>query len=51
LLTATTADEVRRHWDDLPADIGIVLLTPEAADALGPQALESATVLTVVLPS
>jgi vacuolar-type H+-ATPase subunit F/Vma7 len=50
LLPATTAAEVRRQWRGLPADVGVVLLTPAAAEALGPQALESAVALTVVLP-
>lgn len=50
LLAATTPDEVRRCWDGLPADVGVVLLTRTAADALGPKVLESAVVLTVVLP-
>ncbi|TCN29607.1 ATP synthase F subunit [Kribbella orskensis] len=50
LLPATTAAEVRRQWRELPADVGVVLLTPAAAEVLGPQALESAVVLTVVLP-
>jgi vacuolar-type H+-ATPase subunit F/Vma7 len=50
LLAATTVAEVRRQWRELPADVGVVLLTPAAAEALGPQALESTTVLTVVLP-
>ena len=50
LLTATTPDDVRRCWHDLPVDVGVVLLTPAAADALGPEVLESTAVLTVVLP-
>ncbi|TCC21603.1 V-type ATP synthase subunit F [Kribbella sindirgiensis] len=48
LLAATTAEEVRRQWRELPADVGIVLLTPAAAEALGP--LDISQVLTVVLP-
>ncbi|MFF0341310.1 hypothetical protein [Kribbella sp. NPDC004875] len=51
LLPATTAAEVRRWWRELPTEIGIVLLTPAAAGALDPQALDSAAVLTVVLPA
>jgi len=50
VLTATTPDEVRRCWQRLPADVGVVLLTPAAAHALGSDVLESAAVLTVVLP-
>lgn len=50
LLTATTADEVRRRWAELPADVGVVLLTAAAAEALGPECLEAASVLTVVMP-
>ena len=50
LLEATTADEVRRCWHELPDDVGVVLLTPAAAAAVGRETLESSTVLTVVLP-
>ncbi|TDO58762.1 hypothetical protein EV651_10937 [Kribbella sp. VKM Ac-2571] len=50
LLTATTAAEVRRQWSDLPADVGIVVLTASAAEALGLDRLASGAVLTVVLP-
>ncbi|WP_350275737.1 hypothetical protein [Kribbella sp. HUAS MG21] len=50
LLTATTADEVRRRWSELPADVGVVLLTAAAAEALGPRRVGRAAVLTVVLP-
>jgi vacuolar-type H+-ATPase subunit F/Vma7 len=50
LLTATTAAEVRRQWSELPAEVGVVLLTAAAADALGPDCVDSAVVLTVVLP-
>jgi len=50
LLIATTPDEVRRCWQELSAEVGVVLLTPAAAAALGPQVLESTAVLTVVLP-
>lgn len=50
LLMATTATEVRRQWGDLPAEVGVVVLTAGAAEALGPDRLESAAVLTVVLP-
>ena len=51
LLMATTADEVRRRWAELPADVGVVLLTAAAAEALGPERLGAATALTVVMPS
>ncbi len=50
LLTATTAEEARRSWRELPADVGVVLLTSAAAEAIGPESLESAAVLMVVLP-
>lgn len=50
LLMATTADEVRRQWSDLPAEVGIVLLTASAAEALGADRLGAAEVLTAVLP-
>jgi hypothetical protein len=51
LLMATTADEVRRQWSELSADVGVVLLTAAAADALGPERLDAAAPLTVVLPA
>ncbi|GAA2806723.1 hypothetical protein [Kribbella solani] len=50
LLMATTPDEVRLQWSRLPAAVGVVLLTAAAADALGPERLGTAAVLTVVLP-
>lgn len=50
LLMATTPDEVRRRWSELPAEIGVVLLTAAAAEALGPECLDAAPVLTAVLP-
>jgi vacuolar-type H+-ATPase subunit F/Vma7 len=50
LLPATTSDEIRRCWHELSADVGVVLLTPAAADVLGPRVLESTAMLTVVLP-
>jgi len=50
LLEATTADEVRRCWRELADDVGVVLLTPAAAEVIGPESLESSTVLTVILP-
>lgn len=50
LLTATTPDEVRRRWHELPAEVGVVLLTPAAAASLGREVLESTAVLTMVMP-
>ncbi|MEV0787855.1 V-type ATP synthase subunit F [Kribbella sp. NPDC050459] len=50
LLPATTEAEVRRQWRELPADVGVVLLTGAAAGVLGEECLRTAAVLTVVLP-
>ncbi|MEV5312455.1 hypothetical protein [Streptomyces sp. NPDC052610] len=36
VLVADDAEAVRRAWRDLPDGIDLVILTPAAADALGP---------------
>jgi vacuolar-type H+-ATPase subunit F/Vma7 len=51
VITATTPDDVRRAWSTLPAEVGVVVLTPEAAVALGPGIERSDNVLSVVMPS
>lgn len=51
LHVAETGDEVRRAWAALPEHIGVVLLTPRAAKALGPSVSDPNSPLTVVLPS
>ncbi|MEV0173553.1 V-type ATP synthase subunit F [Streptomyces sp. NPDC050803] len=42
---------VRAAWDRLPADVGLVVVTPAAADALGPQALDGQEPLLAVMPT
>ncbi|KUN82471.1 hypothetical protein AQJ66_21870 [Streptomyces bungoensis] len=53
VLVAEDPDAVRRAWRTLPATVALVLLTPEAAEALGDAVTAPATdrPLTVVLPS
>ncbi|MFE3650655.1 hypothetical protein [Streptomyces sp. NPDC059122] len=43
-------DRVRAFWCELPADAALVILTPAAAAALGPEVLGAAEPLTVVMP-
>ncbi|MGD3110676.1 V-type ATP synthase subunit F [Streptomyces sp. YGL11-2] len=47
---AEAPDRVRALWRDLPADVALVILTPAAAAALGPDALDVSEPLTVVMP-
>ncbi|MGW5118570.1 hypothetical protein ACWEQ8_24500 [Streptomyces noursei] len=47
---ADDPDLVRGRWRALPADATLVILTPAAAAALGPEVLGSAEPLTVVMP-
>lgn len=47
VVAATGADEVRRAWDGLPADIEVVVVTPGAREQLGDRV---AGRLVVVLP-
>lgn len=50
VLAAEQPDEVLRAWADLPAGTALVIVTPAAARALGPQRLDAGRPLTVVLP-
>lgn len=43
-------DEVRRAWDRLPREVALVLLTPEAAAAVGERREQPDALLSVVLP-
>lgn len=45
-----TAEAAIRVWDDLPDDVGLVLMTPAVGVALGPRVRER-SVLWAVLPS
>jgi len=53
VLVAEDPDAVRRAWRSLPDTIALVLLTAEAAEALGAEATAPAPArpLTVVMPS
>lgn len=53
-VTVVAAEEpraVREAWQGLPRDVTLVILTPAAADALGPALGAGARPLTVVMPS
>ncbi len=43
-------DDVRAAWHTLPATVAVVVLTPDAAEALRDVAVPGAGPLTVVLP-
>ncbi|WP_030917923.1 V-type ATP synthase subunit F [Streptosporangium amethystogenes] len=47
VLPADTTDAARAAWNRLGDDVAVVILTPEAAEAVGEQATER---LTVVMP-
>ncbi|MFD7476467.1 V-type ATP synthase subunit F [Streptomyces sp. NPDC059837] len=47
---AEEPESVRRAWQDLPPDVALVIVTPAAADTLGPALLDGARPLTAVLP-
>ncbi|UKY47919.1 hypothetical protein [Streptomyces inhibens] len=47
---AEAPDSVRAVWQELPGDVALVILTPAAAVALGPGALNAPQPLTVVMP-
>ncbi|MFR0354637.1 hypothetical protein [Streptomyces sediminimaris] len=50
VLPAEDPEAVRAAWRGLPADVGLVILTPAAATALGPGPLEAREPLTAVMP-
>lgn len=47
---ATDPDDVRAAWDGLDPDVALVVLTPNAASALG-ERLATSKRLTVVMPA
>ena len=49
VVAADDADSVRSGWHGLPGDVSVVILTPEAADALS-GVLPDPRRLTVVMP-
>ena len=51
VVRAEDPDAVRRAWEALPADAGVVVLTERAAAALGPAAAGHDGVLRVVMPA
>lgn len=51
VLPAEDDAQVRMAWEDLPDDVGIVVLTPRAASALGDLTRAEELPLTVVMPS
>ncbi|MFD8544491.1 hypothetical protein [Streptomyces sp. NPDC059649] len=50
VLVAEEPDAVREAWQDIGEDMGLVILTPGAADVLGPEVCERVSPLTAVLP-
>ncbi|MEU5644468.1 V-type ATP synthase subunit F [Streptomyces milbemycinicus] len=51
VVAAEDPHTAREAWRSLPPDVTLVILTPAAADALGPAPQESVRPLTVVMPS
>ncbi|QIY59509.1 hypothetical protein HEP86_02415 [Streptomyces sp. RPA4-5] len=47
---AEAPESVRAVWQELPDDVALVILTPAAAAALGPDVLNAPRPLTVVMP-
>ena len=50
VIAALSPDAVRRAWTELPNDAAVVVLTPEAAEALGDEVGYQDKVLCVVMP-
>lgn len=50
-LVAEEPDAVHEAWRNLSADVELVILTPAAADVLGPALSEATTPLSAVMPS
>lgn len=48
ILPGDDPDQVRTSWNELPTDVEVVLLTPQAADALDP--VESGPLIAVMTP-
>lgn len=51
LLVADTPDQARQQWERLPAGVRVVLLTPNAAEALSVARDAPDAPMTVVMPS
>lgn len=50
VVTATTDDDVVRAWEALGEDVGLVIVSPEAARILDSRLQDRPDVLTVVVP-
>lgn len=50
VITATTDGELRAAWDALGANVGLVVMSPRAAEVLAPVLDERTDLLTAVLP-
>jgi vacuolar-type H+-ATPase subunit F/Vma7 len=50
LLPAERPEDARRAWDDLPDDVGLIVLTPMAAAALTGRLGDRPRLLHAVLP-
>ena len=50
VIDAATDAEIERAWDDLDDDVGLVILSADAADRLQPNLANRPDVLTVELP-
>jgi vacuolar-type H+-ATPase subunit F/Vma7 len=48
---AVEPDAVRRAWDDLDDDVGLVVLSATAAEVLGDARQDRQSTLTVVMPA
>ena len=50
VVVAEEAQAVHEAWQTLPADVDLVILSPAAAAALGPERLTRGRPLTAVMP-
>ena len=50
VVDAATEAEIERAWDDLDDEVGLVILSADAAEALRPNLADRPDVLTVELP-
>ena len=51
VVSAATASGTRQAWDELPAEVAVVVLTPQAAADLGDARWSPRAPLSVVLPT
>jgi vacuolar-type H+-ATPase subunit F/Vma7 len=51
VVPAEDPEAVLAAWDSLATDVGVVILTPRAARAVGPRRTTALRPLTVVMPS